>query len=255
MMMMMIYGAARPKQPLALVLSLGFFLYGSGAWAAPLACDQKIAAGVKCTCDLNSLRPLQGAVGMAEVRDKAEKIAKNPDKERQKLKDDPIAIVRGPGGDLFVTDHHHGARAWLEAGYRKGICRVQSDIATDPKQFWKQLKEKNLVRLADKDGAAITPDALPRTIAQLPDDPYRTLAYLVRKKDGFCRALMDRKEFAEFIWADWMRRRVELPAAKIAASPSEMLPPALKLAESQAAADLPGYRGNEPASFTCPKDE
>ena len=32
------------------------------------------------------------------------------------------------------------------------------------------------------------------------------LAYLVRKNDGFCRTLMEQKEFAEFIWADWLRK-------------------------------------------------
>jgi hypothetical protein len=71
----------------------------------------------------------------------------------------------------------------------------------------------------------------------------------------FGRALMEQKEFAEFIWADWMRNRAELRAEQIAAAPDKMLNAAVKLAKSPVAAGLPGYVGNEPPSFTCPDDE
>jgi hypothetical protein len=109
--------------------------------------------------------------------------------------------------------------------------------------------------LENKDGVAITPDALPKSLEQLPDDPYRTLAWMVRKKDGFCRALMEQKEFAEFIWADWMRGRAEFPAAQVAAAPDKFLKVALNLAKSRAAAGLPGYIGNKSAGFTCPDED
>jgi hypothetical protein len=66
---------------------------------------------------------------------------------------------------------------------------------------------------------------------------------------------MEQKEFAEFIWADWMRNRAELRAEQIAAAPDKMLNAAVKLAKSPVAAGLPGYVGNEPPSFTCPDDE
>ena len=45
---------------------------------------------------------------------------------------------------------------------------------------------------------------LPRRLQDLPDDPYRTLAWLVRKNEGFCKSS---QEFAEFTWADWMRNQ------------------------------------------------
>jgi hypothetical protein len=96
---------------------------------------------------------------------------------------------------------------------------------------------------------------LRNSLEQLPDDPYRTLAWMVRKKDGYCRALMDQREFAEFIWADWMRSRAEFPAAQVAAAPDKLLKTALKLAESPAAEGLPGYVGDKPASFTCHDDD
>jgi hypothetical protein len=77
--------------------------------------------------------------------------------------------------------------------------------------------------IENKDGGVIAPDALPTSLEQLPDDPYRTLAWMVRKRDGFCRALMQQKEFAEFIWADWMRGQNELPPAQVAAAPKKCL--------------------------------
>src|SRR5450756_955783 len=52
------------------------------------------------------------SVDMEEVRDKADKIKAKPGKACQKLASDPIKVVRGPGGALFITDHHHGADAW-----------------------------------------------------------------------------------------------------------------------------------------------
>jgi hypothetical protein len=42
------------------------------------------------------------------------------------------------------------------------------------------------------------------------------IAPWLRKPDGFRGEFMDRREFTEFIWADWMRRREELLAAKVA---------------------------------------
>jgi len=167
-----------------------------------------------------------------------------------------MKAVRGPNGQLFVTDHHHGARAWLLAGYASGICSIEPDPSSDdPGKFWPRLVDLKIVNLQDKDGIVMAPDALPNSLEQLPDDPYRTLAWMVRKKDGFCRALMGQWEFAEFIWADWMRSRAEIPAAQVAAAPDKLLKTALKLAKSPAAEGLPGYVGDKPASFTCPDDD
>ena len=215
----MIQGAAHWKPFLPLVLAVGFLTCGSSLSLATDNCDQQTALGVNCTCDLKSLRPLQGAVGMREVQQKADKIKKKPEKEEGKLAADPIKVVRGPDAQLFVTDHHHGARAWLLAGYSSGICSIEpGPSSTDPEKFWPELEALKKVHLENKDGVAIAPDALPKSIEQLPDDPYRTLAWMVRKENGFCRSLMKQKEFAEFIWADWMRNK--LPRTKLRPRPT-----------------------------------
>jgi hypothetical protein len=243
------------KRFAALTLAIGLIAQIGATDAAAAECEQP-APQPTFTCDLATLRPLQGAIGMGEVRIKADRITAKPKKERKKLACDPIMTVRGPGGQLFITDHHHGARAWLLAGFKDGICSTRPETFSNiPETFWSQLRARNLIHLETADGRAIEPGDLPKSLDQLPDDPYRTLAYLLRKADGFCRGLMEKKEFAEFIWADWMRAQSGLPPQAVSASPSAMLPTALALAKSPAAKDQPGYRGDKPASYSCPADD
>jgi hypothetical protein len=229
-------------------------------------CRSRTASSANCVCDLRWLRPLQGAVGLGEVMDKRNKI-KDPDKlakEKADLQKDPIKVVVGPDSALYVVDHHHGARAWLEADYTAGVCQylLQPAISPEPPQFWAQLDAQHWVHLKDKDGVAIRPDALPKTLLEMPDDPYRTLAWMVRKRDGYCRSLMTQgTAFAEFQWADWMRQRTDkLSLASVKAATDKglwdrrkrdreavqkpVLDEAVALAMSDAAKDLPGYRGN-----------
>lgn len=236
--------------------SSGFIsgIYEISSNNSPETCSrQAAAAGVKCTCELGALRPLQGAVGMEEVRSKQNDIEAGK-KTRLDLAYDPIKIVRGPDRLFYVTDHHHGARAWLEAGAAMGTCVIQDDtISTDPLRFWSDIKAKNLVRLADRDGRVITEAQLPLKLKDLPDDAYRTLAWRVRKKDGFCRAYMNGKtDFAEFQWADWLRSQKSLPyPGENAAWSKGKVNDAVRLARSPEASHLPGYNAS---GSNCPPD-
>jgi hypothetical protein len=118
-------------------------------------------------------------------------------------------------------------------------------LSSDPTQFWLDLKREDLVRLKDENGKDYANESqLPAKLKDLPDDPYRTLAWMVRKNNGFCRALMyGHTEFAEFKWADWMREQPELQGLKNGtASLQDVLPAAQKLAEGLLAEALPGYR-------------
>jgi len=220
------------------------------------SCAEMTDPEKNCSCDLRTLRPLQGAVGQFEVAQKVDKIKDDPSKAEDRLRKDPIRVVRGPSGDLFIVDHHHTAIAWLDAGFLSSICSIEHpELSTDPALFWDQLADMKLDHLEDKNGAAIPHEKLPPTLFELrsEDDPYRSLAGLVRKNDGFCR---DPKhpEFAEFRWADFMRGRPELPAKAVAASPKDMLGKALKVAQGPEAKDagLPGYNGCDGKSH-CPK--
>jgi hypothetical protein len=247
----MLYGVGRLSK--ALLLVAGLLARLTSAHGEPGMCNLQSALPQKCTCDIRSLRPLQGAIGFGEVEAKAAAIAAHSKRERADLEDDPIVVIRGPRDNLFIIDHHHVAMAWLLAGYSTGICQIQPGPTGDERAFWAELEQKNLVRLADKSGKPIRPDELPKSLEALDNDPYRTLAWLVRKDQGFCRSLMPQKEFAEFIWADWFRTRSDLPLEQVSASPESMSAIAFALATSKEAKSEPGFRGIQPAGFECPK--
>jgi hypothetical protein len=239
----------------AQLIVLGLLLSLPAAAAEKLSCDVSTKASVTCSCDVRTLRPLQGAIGLEEVLAKKQKIAAHPERERRDLEDDPIKVIRGPGNELYITDHHHGADAWRLAGKPIALCEIGKGPAfnTDA-EFWSGLERDLLVRLANADGKRLEPAQLPQSLKLMPDDPYRSLAWLVRKNGGFCRSEMKQKEFAEFVWADWLRKQPELPAAAVGASAKKMLPKALELVRGPAAKDMDGYVGSKPSGFKCPKE-
>jgi hypothetical protein len=81
-------------------------------------------------------------------------------------------------------------------------------------------------------------DAIPKTIASLSDDPYRSLAGELRRLGGYAK---DTTPFSEFIWADFLRRRIK-PSA-VAKDFEKAMAKALVLAKSLAAGHLPGWCG------------
>ena len=201
-----------------------------------------------CTCDLTKLRPLQGAVGMKQVENR---IADDPKLGRQKLEEDPTKVVAGVGGQLFIIDHHHAAEAWLGAKTEWGanaLCKIVNSEKGLPAEFktedefWTALKAARLVRLKNASGVDVDASQLPKTLEAMADDPYRSLAWFVRQKGGFCKTA---REFAEFAWADWLRSKS--PTFEIQNLPSDpneknaTVDEAVEMAHSSEAESLPGY--------------
>ena len=67
-------------------------------------------------------------------------------------------------------------------------------------------------------------DAMPRKLSKLPDDPCRGLAAQVRDAGGYAK---DPAAFAEFLWADFLRRRV--PAQVSTESPKSACSATIKV--------------------------
>src|SRR5262249_53319369 len=83
-----------------------------GPAIAKNTCGKKSNVKDQCVCRVLELHPTQLAVGMIEVRDKESDLSsKKPSKLDRYLKKHPEPAVKGPGGTLFITDHHHLARA------------------------------------------------------------------------------------------------------------------------------------------------
>jgi hypothetical protein len=89
----------------------------------------------------------------------------------------------------------------------------------------------------DAHGNRTAYEAIPHRLDALVDDPYRTLAERVRMAGGCAK---DATPYAEFLWADFYRSRVELPSGKV--SPRQVRR-ALGLAHEHEAAYLPGWSG------------
>jgi hypothetical protein len=82
---------------------------------------------------------------------------------------------------------------------------------------------------------------IPKSIAGLVDDPFRSLAGELRRAGGFAK---DTTPFSEFLWADYLRRRMKRKAVE--SDFDHALERALELAKSKEADFLPGWCGPVP---------
>jgi hypothetical protein len=190
-------------------------------------------------CKIEHLRPTQITVGMIEVEDKFEHISKL---NHQELKDfllgRPIPAVFGLEEKLYLTDHHHLARALSEAGIERGFFLVEADFSLlDYERFWTTMNANAWVHPIDEHGRHLRVDDIPHHLEGLRDDPYRSLAGYVRSAGGFEKTPT---AFAEFLWADFFRPRVEIGSTR--ADFEVAVKKALALAGSKEASKLPGYK-------------
>lgn len=193
---------------------------------------------------LRKLRPTQMTVGYAEVAAKQvqwQDMRKNARKHF--LHNHWLPAVRGPKSNYYIVDHHHLGRALLDQGVEDCHVIVLKDLShLAPDEFWLQMDQAQWVHPYDAKGRRRPVDELPRTLEDLADDPYRSLAGEVRRAGGFPK---DATPFAEFLWADFFRRRIG--AGVVRKTPQQALAQALVLCHSPEAAHLPGWSGVAPA--------
>ncbi|MGN5478415.1 ParB-like protein [Cupriavidus basilensis] len=84
--------------------------------------------------ELARLRPTQITLGYTHMRDKMAVTRKYQDAGdraalRRFLRSHRVKTVAGPGGALFIVDHHHWARAWSELGLRRAPVRIMRDLS------------------------------------------------------------------------------------------------------------------------------
>jgi hypothetical protein len=189
---------------------------------------------------IQNVHPTQITVGLLEVRVKRLKLqALSTHGQCDLLRGHAIPAVFGPAGLVYITDHHHLARAALEAGIENGYFLIEADMQRlEPDAFWRAMEAKRWAHPIDEHGRRHPCTAIPRHLQQLRDDVYRSLAGFVRDAGGFQKTPT---AFAEFVWADFFRRRVVLGS-----QPEDFeraVAQGLALARSAAARDLPGYCG------------
>ena len=208
--------------------------------AGNVSFDPNLPAHSLCTVEIAVLRPTQSAVGMKEVEIRAEKIGKmTAEALEHYLRKHVAPIAIGPGGVPYLLDHQHLARALLQAHAGKALyAEVKENWSKlSESEFWARMKGRDWVYLHDETGKPLSdPTSLPRTIGNMRDDPYRSLAWLVREKDGYSQT---ESPYADFHWADFFRARIHLRDGTNAFDEATL--EAMKVAHSPEAQDLPGY--------------
>ena len=195
-----------------------------------------------------SLRPTQMTVGMREVKEKRKRLReywkehKSKKKQGEYLGRHMIPVVLGPDKRHYVVDHHHLARALHDEGIEDILVTVIGDLVmVEPDAFWGVMDNKRWVYPYDAKGERRHFKDLPKTITDLKDDPFRSLAGELRRSGGFAK---DTTPFSEFLWADFLRRKMSHKSVED--DFAKATEKALAFAKSKEAIYLPGWCG--PAS-------
>ena len=192
------------------------------------------------TVPLAELRPTQVTVGYREVAEKRRAWAGRAEGDRAAwLGRHMIPVLLGPKKRSYVIDHHHLTRALLEEGCEGVLVNVVADLSMlDRDAFWVFADNRGWCHPYDADGRRAGFDDIPRSIADLADDPYRSLAGALRRAGGYAKETVP---FTEFMWADALRRRIK--RREVDASFSGALLTALEFAKTRDARYLPGWCG------------
>ena len=192
------------------------------------------------TVPIAELRPTQVTVGYREVAEKRREWADRQDDDRAEwLGRHMIPVLLGPKKRSYVIDHHHLTRALLEEGCEGVLVNVVADLSMlDKEAFWVFADNRGWCHPYDAEGKRAGFDDIPKGIADLADDPFRSLAGALRRAGGYAKETVP---FTEFMWADALRRRIK--RRDVDGSFSAALLKALEFAKSRDARYLPGWCG------------
>jgi hypothetical protein len=191
-----------------------------------------------------ALRPTQMTVGMREVKEKRKRWRDKGSKKKQEetLGKHMIPVVRGPDKRYYVVDHHHLARALHDEGVKDILVTIIGDLSmVERDAFWGVMDNKRWVYPYDAKGERRDFKDLPKSITELKDDPFRSLAGELRRSGGFAK---DTTPFSEFLWADFLRRRISNKAVED--NFAKAMEKSLALAKGPDAVYLPGWCGPAP---------
>ena len=114
-------------------------------------------------------------------------------------------------------------------------------IKSGPRARHTPLDNRGWCHPYDAEGRRCGFDEIPKSITDMADDPYRSLAGELRRAGGFAK---DTTPFSEFIWADFLRRRIKISLVR--GHFADSMVEALTLARNKDAGYLPGWCGPDP---------
>lgn len=190
--------------------------------------------------EIAALRPTQMSVGLAEVEAKrAEWRQLDHHARTHSLQQHWFPAVLGPGQAFYIVDHHHLGLALHGEGVSKAWVMLLKDMSwLSPAEFWRNMEFRQWAHPYDEHGHRRDYEAMPGTVSELRDDPWRSLAGFVRRAGGYAK---DTTPFAEFLWADHFRTRIR--GELIRHDPDAAVQAAVALAKLPEARHLPGWSG------------
>jgi len=194
---------------------------------------------------ISDLRPTQITVGMREVKEKRKRRRekqKDARKGGEVLGKHMIPVIMRPKARPYVIDHHHLARALHDEGVEHVSITVVANLSRlEPDAFWFMMDNRNWMHPFDVDGRRRHYKDIPKSVDGLVDDPFRSLAGELRRAGGFAK---DTTPFSEFLWADFLRRRIKRKL--VDHDFAHAMEKAMQLAKSPDANYLPGWCGASP---------
>jgi len=189
---------------------------------------------------LAQLRPTQITIGFREVEERRKRWrARKRGNQRAFFATHMIPVVLGPKGRHYVIDHHHLARALMDEGVTDVFVTLIARLERlTEKVFWTVLDNRGWMHPFDAKGRRRDYGDIPHSILDLADDPFRSLAGALRRVGGYSK---ETAPFSEFLWADFLRRRLKRQLVKHEFDAA--LRKALALAKSRDADYLPGWCG------------
>ena len=186
------------------------------------------------------LRPTQMTVGMREVNAKRQAWRDRGDeKDGEFLGQHMVPVVAGPKDRLYVIDHHHLTRALHDEGVASVLVTIIANLRRlTQDEFWFVLDNRSWMHPFDANGNRHNRRDIPKSVADLVDDPFRSLAGELRLAGGYAK---DTTPFSEFLWADFLRRRIA--RKRLDQDFGAAITEAMTLAKSGAADHLPGWCG------------
>jgi hypothetical protein len=190
--------------------------------------------------EIVDLRPTQISLGMREVQQRREQWRERSGKDLEAfLSKHVVPTVMGPKKRHYLLDHHHLIRAMIDEEVKTVMVSVTADLSELTNySFWVVLDNRSLCHPYDGEGRRRDFDAIPKSIAKMEDDPFRSLAAELHRAGGFAK---DPTPFSEFQWADFLRNRIK--PQKLREDFAEALTQALALAKGRNAKYLPGWCG------------
>jgi hypothetical protein len=198
-----------------------------------------------------NFRPTQMTVGLAEVELKRKQWRQLDKKERaRQLALHWFPCVIGPKEKYYIVDHHHLGFALHQEGIDTAWAMVLNDFSMlEAARFWRVMEFHQWAHPYNERGNRCDYNEIPKSVTDLRDDPYRSLSGFVRDAGGFAK---DTTPFAEFLWADYFRDRID--AKLIDREPEKAVREALATAHSQAARYLPGWTAAHAEPTKKPKE-